>query len=278
MTMLCSTVFAKETLKIIVPQPPGGLNDSFVRQVQKIINENEELNLNVLVINKPGGDGVVAINETINERADYVLLFSGLGVFYKSLELEENHKKAKSLTPIAQMLITPTVFVVDKNSNFKSWQQLTQYAKSNNVNIGTNSLISKIVIDELFTNTKVNPIPFNGDAQVLLNLKNKTLDVGTLNYFIALPHINSGELIALSMTHENTQNIFHANSNTGNIPVGFSAPPSMTPEKNKKMFLILSNILKSKELQNTFANRGIFLVKTPSQENYKKIIDDIMNK
>ena len=275
---ICSTAFSKDTIKLVLPQPPGGLNDVFLRFIQKQINENTELNLNAIVVNKPGGDGIIAMREILNDKSEYVMLLSGTAFLFKSMETEENYLAARSLIPVIQTTTTPTVFFVDKTSNIKTWNDLIQYSKSNNVNIGMNSAIANYTLQEVFPNNTFNRIPFSGDTPVLLNIRNKTLDVGTSTYFTVMPLIESGDIVAICITHENDKGIEHRHSNYGNVPIGFYAPPSMTAEKINRMHSIIHNIMKSKEIKEMFANKGVFLSKNLSQENYTKIVERVLKK
>lgn len=275
---LCSSVFAKDTIKLVLPQPPGGLNDVFLRFIQKQINENAELNLNAIVVNKPGGDGVIAMREILNDKSEYVMLLSGTAFLFKSMETEENYSAAKSLIPVIQTMTTPTVFFVDKTSNIKTWNDLVQYSKSNNVNIGMNSAIANYTLQEVFPNNNLNRIPFSGDTPVLLNIRNKTLDVGTSTYFTVMPHIESGDVIPLIITHENDKGIEHKHSMYGNVPIGFYAPPSMNTEKINRMYTIILSIMRSKEIKEMFSNKGVFLSKNLTQENYIKIVEKTLKK
>lgn len=275
---LCSSTFAKDTIKLVLPQPPGGLNDIFARFIQKQINENTELNLNAIVVNKPGGDGILAMREILNDKSEYVILLSGTAFLIKSLETEENYIAAKSLIPVIHTTTTPTVFFVDKNSKIRTWNDLVRYSKTNNVNIGMNSAIANYTLDEVFPNNTLNKIPFSGDTPVLLNIKNKTLDVGTSTYFTAKPHIESGDIVPIAITHENDNGIEYKLSNYGNVPIGFYAPPSMSNEKIKRIHSIIFQIMKSKEIKEMFSDKGVFLSKNLTQENYAKTIEKILKK
>lgn len=276
--LLCSNVFAKDNFKIVLAQPPGGLNDIFLRNIQKQVNENAALNLNVIIVNKPGGDGIVAINETIQDKSEYVLFFGGSSFIYKAAENEELAKIAKNMTPIIQTMVTPQVFLVDKDSKFKTWQDLVHYSKTNYVNIGTNSIIATKVVQELLPEGKMNIIPFAGDAPVLLNIRNKSLDVGITTYFTAISQITSKDLVGLANTHENDHNLQHVNSIHGNIALGFFAPPSMGAEKVKRMHGIILEAMKSKDIKDMFSNKGVYLSKNYTQENFIKTIEKISKK
>lgn len=276
--MLCTSVFAKDTIKLVLPQPPGGLNDVFARLVQKQINERPELNLNAVVVNKPGGDGILAMREILNDRSEYVVLLSGTAFLMKCLESEENYTAAKSLIPVIQTMTTPTVFFVDKSSKIRTWNDLVQYSKNNNVNIGMNSAIANNTLQEVFPNNTLNKIPFSGDTPVLLNVRNKTLDVGTSTYFTAIPHIESGDILPIAITHENDQGIEYRHSNNGNVPIGFYAPPSMSVEKIERMYAILLEIVKTKEVRELLAGRGVLLSKNLTRENYTKLVEKILKK
>lgn len=275
MCMLCSSAFAKDTLKIVLPQPPGGLNDTFARFVQKQIMENADLNLNVVVANKPGGDGIVAMREVLNDKSEYVLFLSGTAFILKSMENEENRLAANSIIPVMHTMTAPYVYFVDKSSKIKNWNELVQYSKTNNVNMGLTSYLGDYALEEIYPKNTITKVLFGGDAPTLLNVRNKTVDVGVTTYFTAKPHIDSGDLVPLALTHENNNGIEYKHSDYGNAILGFYAPPSMTSEKIKRMHTILSEIVKSKQVKELFDGKGIFLSKNLSQESFIKQVDKV---
>lgn len=274
--LLCTPVYSKETIKIIVPQPAGGMSDIVSRYLQKSIMENEDIN--VLVVYKPGGEFVPAVNETINDRSDYVLLISGPSLIYKALENDEFYKKVKSLTPVGNVYNVTNSIVVNKNSKFKSWQELLQYSKNNNINVGINAIVGKYIAPEIFPDSKINLIPFAGDSATINNVLNNTLDVGIVGYASSNQFVLSKELNLLGVTHENSMNVPHVISPSGTFFVGFFAAPSMSQEKIKKINKITTNVLKTKETQDYFTKIGVFNVKDTSQENFEKVIDKMMKK
>ncbi len=55
-TIVC---YANEPIKLYIHQPPGGLSDTLARRIQK--EAAEKLNVNIVVVNKPGADGLIAL-------------------------------------------------------------------------------------------------------------------------------------------------------------------------------------------------------------------------
>lgn len=261
-----SITFAKDTLKIYIPQPPGGLNDVFVRQVQQRINSTPELNLNAVVINKPGAEGMVVLNELITDKSsEYTLLFTGLGLFYKSAEDSVNYVNARSLIPVIHTLTTSTVFVVEKDSKFKSWNDVLKY-NTTNLNIGTSSMLAGKTAKEVLPAATL--VPFNGDVPVLLNLKNKTLDIGVVNHFTALPLYQSKDIRILVDTYSGGKDYTKLNSNYGNSPLGFYAPAGTSLDKVKYLNKLIAGIMKDPEIVSYYTSKGLIVNKNFSQEQF----------
>lgn len=67
--------FPTRTIKMIVPYPAGGLNDTVARVVGQRVSES--LGQAVIIVNRPGGSGIGATMEVLQSPADAYTLFVG---------------------------------------------------------------------------------------------------------------------------------------------------------------------------------------------------------
>ena len=69
--------FPSRPIRIVVPYPPGGSNDIFARYVGGALAER--LNRQVVVDNRPGGAGNIAMQEVANSTDEHTLILGHTG-------------------------------------------------------------------------------------------------------------------------------------------------------------------------------------------------------
>jgi len=87
--MLLATIAApaaaQETWKptravtLIAPNAPGGTSDRTAREMQRILQMNKLMDVAVVVVNRPGGSGTVALNQLVTHPGDGHVLMIGTG-------------------------------------------------------------------------------------------------------------------------------------------------------------------------------------------------------
>ena len=113
-TLLCAgsaMAFTDKPIKLVVPAPPGGTIDVFARIISDQLAQ--EIQQPVIVENKPGAGGAVAIKYMLSQPADgQVLLVSVTNVLTESPHvLAGGFDPLKDVTPIAEMARSYLVFI-----------------------------------------------------------------------------------------------------------------------------------------------------------------------
>ena len=64
---------------IIVANAAGGTGDRTVREIQRVVQAHKLLDVPVVIVNRPGGNGTIAMNQLVASRGDahVLLLVSG---------------------------------------------------------------------------------------------------------------------------------------------------------------------------------------------------------
>jgi tripartite-type tricarboxylate transporter receptor subunit TctC len=126
--------FPVKPIKIVVPYAPGGATDIVTRivgeQMRQILGQP------VVVENKPGAFGIVAIHEMMNARHDGYTLMTG-NVSTNAItpvivpeRLKINY--SRDVVPVTNLIDIPAYLVVTTtNFNVKSVEELIAYAKKN---------------------------------------------------------------------------------------------------------------------------------------------------
>ena len=241
-----------ETLKIIVPYAPGGNTDLTARLIAKELSAQ---NIDAVVVNKPGAEGLVGQNDLLTQRPDgNTVLFTGSGgIIYNSLASVQNYDKMRQLIPVARMTITGQFLLTKRDNKIKTWAQLQEAVKTRTVSIGTNSGIMRAMVQELFPNNpNIIVVPFNSDAQAMTALLSGTIDVATVT-FVYENNVAAGELNALAVTTETGR--FGVKSlkelGTGVSKeqwYGFFLPPNTPTDIRNRLALMFNTVKQSPEL------------------------------
>jgi tripartite-type tricarboxylate transporter receptor subunit TctC len=270
--LVSSSIFAAEPLKIIVPYAPGGQTDLLARIFAKEIETRQHIE--VVVLNRPGAEGLVAQNDMLTKPADgNTVLFTGNGsIIFKSLESPANYANMKKLVPITRVIVSGNILATKSSSNVKTWEQLQAALKVRTVSIGTNGAQASSLITEIFGNTpNAIIIPYNSDSSSALGLMSGTVEVAVLT-FVYSTNVANGEMNGLAVTTPTGQfgtkslNELGVNA-TRQTWSGFFAPPGTSDKVAEHLFNIINEAKKSPELQtavNTHIHAIMSKTLTPS--------------
>lgn len=284
LSLLCSAAYAAETIKLILPQPPGGYADTTYRKIQQKINENGQYN--IVIINKPGGDGLVALNDFLNDKSDNTLMFVGPTLIIKSATDIKTTNTVSKLTPIVVTTTdSGTLFVSNKKSNIKTWNDLIRESKTRPINIGASSTIQKLILEEMFKdNSNVTVIPFTGDGPTLLSLFSNSIEVANLTITGSKKFITSGDLNGLMLTYGTSfNNIPTAKDLNVAIPrypifTGVLAHDNISKEKALEYNLMFTKALSDPEIKSFLTDNHSILPRNTSGESLSVIINDLFKK
>ena len=126
--------FPSKPIKVVVPYAPGGATDI----VARILGEQmrHSLGQNIVVENKPGAFGIVAIEDIARSRPDGYSLMIG-NVTTQTITPILHKKKFsidfdKSVVPVSRLVDIPAFIVVTtKNFEPKTFTEFVAYAKAN---------------------------------------------------------------------------------------------------------------------------------------------------
>ncbi len=160
----------------------------------------------VVVENRPGGDGIVAINAFVSAHDDHVLLLTPTSSFTAHPFLHENLPyKPSDLVPITRMSNTIVAISVPTSLNIKSLDQLVALARAQpgtlnwaGVTGALDFLLAGWLQEEKLNMTKVaykNPVDAAND------LAEGRVQLYELAFAIARPQIETGKITPLAVTN-----------------------------------------------------------------------------
>src|SRR4051812_19620214 len=174
-------------IAITVGFAPGGATDVMVRTLAPFIAKHLGGNASVVIQNRPGASGELAIGSVMRAKPDgYSLVVVNLpGYFFVPMYRKSSYT-TKDLTLLARVVSDPTIMVVRKDSKFTDLKQVLAAlkAKPDSISaghngIGTNGHLAMARLDSV-AGVKFNAIPYNGTAQQKVALGSNTLDVAFL--------------------------------------------------------------------------------------------------
>jgi tripartite-type tricarboxylate transporter receptor subunit TctC len=123
--------FPSRQVRIIVPYAPGGGADVLTRIVAEEMGRLWKQN--ILIENRPGAAGILAIVELKKSRLDghdYVLGEVGSLSVNPSLYRKLPYDPEKDLLPVTDVMLAPWVFFVSKSLPYKTLKELIDAAKA----------------------------------------------------------------------------------------------------------------------------------------------------
>jgi tripartite-type tricarboxylate transporter receptor subunit TctC len=194
-------------VRLVVPFPPGGINDLLARVTAQKLSES--LGQNVVVENRPGAGGTIGSNAVAKAPADgYSLLFGATSTVAVSPNLYANlpYEPIKDFAPIVQLASVGSVLVVHPAVPAATIGALVALARERpgTLNFGSaGSGASQHMGGELLKSmagVDMVHVPYKGGAQAMMDLV-----AGQISFMIepiptALPHIRSGKVRALAVS------------------------------------------------------------------------------
>ena len=263
--------FPSQTVKIIVPFPPGGTTDILARQVANDLAQ--KWGVPVIIDNRAGASGTIGSEQLVRSPRDgYTLMVTATHhVINPSLYKNLKYDTRTDFTPIALIASVPNVLVVNPSLPVKNVQELIKYAKDKPgvVSFGSAGVGgANHLAGELFKHAAgidIVHVPYKGAAPALNDLMGGHIPM----MFDSLPgviqHIRSGQLRALGVTSlkrapaapeiptidESGVKGFDATA-----WFGMYAPGNMPAELTRKISGDVLEVLRSPRIQTQFAELG----------------------
>jgi tripartite-type tricarboxylate transporter receptor subunit TctC len=201
--------FPTRPIKILVPYAPGGATDIIARIVAAKLTES--LGQSVLVENRTGASGNIALEAVAKAPADGYTLFVGNvstntineNTFAHQLQI----RPSRDLVGIAKLVEIPHIIATTADFPANSLADLVALAKKDpgKINYGSAGLGSYPHLDmEKFQRAAaitLTHIPYKGGAgQMIPAIISGEAPVAFLNLSSGLPHIRSGRMKAIATT------------------------------------------------------------------------------
>jgi len=191
-------------VKFILPLGPGSGADITARLVADKLSAKWG-GQSVVVENRPGGDGIIAMTSFIGAKDDHTLLMSPTSSFtHHPWTNEKMPYDIREMVAIARMTNTIVGVAVPASSEFKTFGELVAYAKANpgKLNWATITGFFDFVFDGFQKKMalQIEKVPYRNTVQAATDLAEGRIQLMMSAYAIIRPHIDSGKLKLLAIT------------------------------------------------------------------------------
>ncbi len=194
-----------KVMRIIVPFTAGSGSDEgarfYAEQISKIINRS------IIVENKPGASGLLAVRTVLAEPADgnTILLGSNSLIAVNPVMVKGlGYDPFKDLTPLHGLAISAAAFVTSVDSPLRNIADVVNQYKTSGkaISIGNYSEGYRLVGEWLAQETgiKTVPVPYKGGAPMVTDIIGNQLDMGLNDITGVVPMVKAQKLRVLATT------------------------------------------------------------------------------
>lgn len=128
-TVASGADFPSKPIKVIVHTKPGGAVDLMARQLAQVASNYCDQPL--VVVNKPGGSGLLALANTYKSKPDGHTLLAFPAAFLAPLQTTDIGFGIDSFHYLACLTISPEVLVTNKHSDIVTMDDILEHARAN---------------------------------------------------------------------------------------------------------------------------------------------------
>jgi tripartite-type tricarboxylate transporter receptor subunit TctC len=203
---LAADAYPTKPVTGIVPMAAGGSSDLMARAIEKFWIKYSPQPM--VIVNKPGGGGVVGTEQVVRSRPDGYTLYIGYGsghdVVMPSLQ-KMPYDPLKDLVAVARVSIHSVVIVTGAKSPFNSIKDVIAYSKKEGKPVTTAVSVKAGAVDIALTafgkaaGVDIRTVPFSGGAEAVTALAGGHLMIGGGHPSEVIPHIKAGRFKALAV-------------------------------------------------------------------------------
>ena len=193
-------------IRFIVPFPPGGPTDAFVRAVATPLGD--ALGQTIVVENRAGGGGSIGVGALVKAAPDgYTMSLGAAGALMALPHLMKvPYSVQNDITYVSSLAEVPEVVAVNSKFGVNTLAEFIALAKRepgklNYASAGTGTLVH--LVGELFkreTGTNITHVPYNGAAPAITDLRGGQVESIVSDLTPLVPHMQAGTVKVLAVT------------------------------------------------------------------------------
>lgn len=277
-----------DVIRIIVPLSPGTPSDSVTRIVANAMAES--MKQPIIVDNKPGANGILAVQELMRAKPDgHTLMLGGISpvalnpAVFKHLPYDPR----RDFTPIGGMYNTFQGYMVSNSLPVKDFAEFIAYAKARpgKVSVAQYSALTQLQFAALakIAGLQLLAVPYKITSTAYTDVMAGTVDATLGDIGSAMSYAKSGKLKVLAINlperNELAPGLPPAAETVPGISVpvwsGLIGPAGMSPEVVAKLNVVLNAVLSQKDVMEKVARGGSVVWPTTPDEFAKHIDKEI---
>jgi len=290
-TIASAQNWPNKPVKFVIPFPPGGGTDILARPLAQKLTE--KWGQPVIIDNRGGAGGTIAAKQVATADPDgYTILFGLLGVnaIAQSLYANPGFDSTKDFASIVMVANTTNLLVVHPSVPANSVAELIALAKKEPGKLnyaspgnGTPSHLATEIFKKM-AGVDITHVPYKGSGPAMTDMLAGNVQVWIANAPPVLPHIKSGKLRALASTSAKrppsalevpTLDEAGLKGYEADTWFGLFAPRATPKPILDKIYADVTEILKSKEIQDFYAQQGGEVILMTQEEFTKRVAADV---
>jgi putative tricarboxylic transport membrane protein len=261
--------YPSKPVEFVVHVTPGGGTDVFARLVTEIMTRDKLVAQPLVVLNRPGGSGVVAFTYIKSKRGDpHTVLTMATGSFLTAASRPDLDLGLEHFTPLAFFARDPQGIIVNADSKYRTFKDLLDDAKTQPgeivcaVTSATGTGRQTLWKLEKETGSRFKFVTFKAGSEAILSVLGGHVPFTTENVSEAWSHIEAKKMRVLAVTTEQrmpalpdvptlTELGYKVQIGTGR---GFVMPAGVPKEATAAMEALLEKVHKSARWQEYAVN------------------------
>jgi tripartite-type tricarboxylate transporter receptor subunit TctC len=204
-----SSGYPNRPVRMLIGFPPGGTVDTIGRIIGPPIAA--QLGQSVVIENRGGAAGVLAIEAVANARADgYTTVLASAGALAVIPHMQSNmpYNPFNDLSPVSLVCATPQLLVIGKQVQANNLQELVALAKANpgRLTFGSTGSGSTLhLAGELFkmrAGIDILHVPYRGGGPAVTAMLSGEIDMLLVDIPVVMPHVQSGAFKAIALASD----------------------------------------------------------------------------
>lgn len=194
-----------QPITIVVPYPPGGVNDQIARFMQPDLESI--LKVPVIIENKPGAANAVAINHVLNHPNDDHTFVISMDDFLLG-PMYQNHQTYKEFVSTNIIGTVPYMFYGGKNASLSKFKE--QIKNRDTVNVGNNGVngSAHLWTSGLVSTLKINPIFYKGASPTIADVVAGHAEYGVTSITATNKWMQSGKLTPIMQSSKSRNHLY----------------------------------------------------------------------
>ena len=198
--------YPEKPVTLVCWSSAGSGHDLMARMIAKV--GEKYLGQPIVVVNRQGGSGKVAMNYVLNQRPDGHVLMTNTRSMILRFQEPNARLSVDDFRYIGRVVKDPFVITVNKDSPFQTIDELIEHARANPkaVNVGGYSIrsVDEALVKELeaAAGIELNYIPYRGGKEPVVAVLGGHIDVAIANPSEMITNYEAGNLRGLAVATE----------------------------------------------------------------------------